>query len=210
MNKLVNIIPKFLSEINNFSRREVTSFAYLSIEKILGFSKSDCIIHSNHELTNDNIISFENIINDIKQNIPIQYILGEAHFYDLKFKVNSSTLIPRGETEELVQYILLHDFISVLEIGTGSGCIAVSIAKNSNANITAIDNSIEALEIANNLRSKKVIGMHWGTFVLSLEPIMEPPLRFKASAEKYGFKKEDAIIYKIGEFGSLKKLLNYN
>ena len=148
MNKLVNIIPKFLSEINNFSRREVESFAYLSIEKILGYSKSDCIIHSNQELTNNNIISFENIINDIKQNIPIQYILGEAHFYDLKFKVNSSTLIPRGETEELVQYILLHDFISVLEIGTGSGCIAVSIAKNSNAKITAIDNSIGALEIA--------------------------------------------------------------
>lgn len=148
MNKLVNIIPKFLSEINNFSRREVESFAYLSIEKILGYSKSDCIIHSNQELTNDNILSFENIINDLKQNIPIQYILGEAHFYDLKFKVNSSTLIPRGETEELVQYILLHDFISVLEIGTGSGCIAVSIAKNSNAKITAIDNSIGALEIA--------------------------------------------------------------
>ena len=148
MNKLVNIIPKFLSEINNFSRREVTSFAYLSIEKILGYSKSDCIIHSKQELSNNNIISFENIINDIKQNIPIQYILGEAHFYDLKFKVNSSTLIPRGETEELVQYILLHDFISVLEIGTGSGCIAISIAKNSNANITAIDNSLEALEIA--------------------------------------------------------------
>jgi release factor glutamine methyltransferase len=148
MNKLVNIIPKFLSEINNFSRREVESFAYLSIEKILGYSKSDCIIHSNQELSNDNIISLENIINDIKQNIPIQYILGEAHFYDLKFKVNSSTLIPRGETEELVQYILLHDFISVLEIGTGSGCIAVSIAKNSNAKITAIDNSIGALEIA--------------------------------------------------------------
>ena len=148
MNKLVNIIPKFLSEINNFSRREVESFAYLSIEKILGYSKSDCIIHSKQELSNNNIISFENIINDIKQNIPIQYILGEAHFYDLKFKVNSSTLTPRGETEELVKYILLHDFISVLEIGTGSGCIAVSIAKNSNAKITAIDNSIGALEIA--------------------------------------------------------------
>ena len=148
MNKLVNIIPKFLSEINNFSRREAESFAYLSIEKILGYSKSDCIIHSNQELSNNNIISLENIINNVKQNIPIQYILGEAHFYDLKFKVNSSTLIPRGETEELVQYILLHDFISVLEIGTGSGCIAVSIAKNSNAKITAIDNSIGALEIA--------------------------------------------------------------
>ena len=164
MNKLVNIIPKFLSEINNFSRREVASFAYLSIEKILGYSKSDCIIHSNQELTNDNIISFENIISDLKQNIPIQYILGEAHFYDLKFKVNSSTLIPRGETEELVQYILLHDFISVLEIGTGSGCIAISIAKNSNSKITAIDNSLEALEIA---KSNAILNSVKINFVLS-------------------------------------------
>ena len=164
MNKLVNIIPKFLSEINNFSSREVTSFAYLSIEKILGYSKSECIIHSNQELTNDNIISFENIISDLKQNIPIQYILGEADFYDLKFKVNSSTLIPRGETEELVQYILLHDFISVLEIGTGSGCIAVSIAKNSNSKITAIDNSVEALEIA---KSNAILNSVKINFVLS-------------------------------------------
>ena len=164
MNKLVNIIPKFLSEINNFSRREVASFAYLSIEKILGYSKSDCIIHSNQELNNDNIISFENIINDLKQNIPIQYILGEAHFYDLKFKVNSSTLIPRGETEELVQYILLHDFITVLEIGTGSGCIAISIAKNSNSKITAIDNSLEALEIA---KSNAILNSVKINFVLS-------------------------------------------
>ena len=68
----------------------------------------------------------------------------------------------------------------------------------------------EALQIAQDLKSKKVLGTHWGTFVLSLEPIMEPPIRFKASAEKYGFKKDDAIIFKIGEINSLKKLLNYN
>ena len=148
MNKLVNIIPKFLSEINNFSRREVTSLAYLSIEKVLGYSKSDCIIHYNHELTNENIISFENIINDIKQNIPIQYILGEAHFYDLKFKVNSSTLIPRPETEELVKYILSHDFNSVLDIGTGSGCIAISISKHTDSTVTAIDINSKAIDIA--------------------------------------------------------------
>ncbi len=67
-----------------------------------------------------------------------------------------------------------------------------------------------ALKVAQDLRSKKVLGTHWGTFVLSLEPIMEPPKRFKAGAEKYGFKNEDVIVYKIGEFGSLKKLLNYN
>ena len=58
------------------------------------------------------------------------------------------------------------------------------------------------------LKSKKIIGTHWGTFVLSLEPIMEPPIRFKKSAEKYGFKKEDAIIFKIGEFNKLKDIIN--
>ncbi len=66
----------------------------------------------------------------------------------------------------------------------------------------------EALNIAQDLQSKKVLGTHWGTFVLSLEPIMEPPLRFKKSAEKYGFKKEEAIIFKIGEINSLEKILD--
>ena len=68
----------------------------------------------------------------------------------------------------------------------------------------------EALNIAQDLKSKKVLGTHWGTFVLSLEPIMEPRMRFKDSAEKFGFNKEDAIIFKIGEISPLKKLLNYN
>ena len=149
MNILANILPLFLKEIDNFSRREIISFAYLSIEKILGFSKSDCILNSNYILSDEDISSFEKIIVDIKKNIPIQYVLGETHFYNLKFNVNSSTLIPRPETEELVRYILSHNFSSVLDIGTGSGCIAISIAKNSNASIDAIDNSKEALEIAN-------------------------------------------------------------
>ena len=148
MNILANILPLFLKEIDNFSRREIISFAYLSIERILGFSKSDCILNSNYILSDEDISSFEKIIVEINKNIPIQYILGETHFYNLKFNVNSSTLIPRPETEELVRYILSHNFSSVLDIGTGSGCIAISIAKNSNANIYAIDNSKEALEIA--------------------------------------------------------------
>tara|TARA_B100001142_G_scaffold326106_1_gene380948 strand:+ start:97 stop:1089 length:993 start_codon:yes stop_codon:yes gene_type:complete len=66
----------------------------------------------------------------------------------------------------------------------------------------------EALKVAQDLKSKKVMGTHWGTFVLSLEPIMEPPARFKAGAEKYGFKKKDAIIFKVGEFRNLNLLLN--
>ena len=68
-------------------------------------------------------------------------------------------------------------------------------------------NPEEALSIARDLKSKKVIGMHWGTFVLSLEPIMEPRVRFKKNAEKYGFKKEDALIFKIGQITSLSEIL---
>ena len=71
-------------------------------------------------------------------------------------------------------------------------------------------NPEEALSIGRDLKSKKVIGTHWGTFVLSLEPIMEPPIRFKKNAEKFGFKKEDAVIFKIGEINSLKNLLGKN
>ena len=66
----------------------------------------------------------------------------------------------------------------------------------------------EALEVARDLNSKKVLGTHWGTFVLSLEPIMEPPVKFKDNAEQYGFKKEDALIFKIGQISPLKEIIN--
>ena len=69
-------------------------------------------------------------------------------------------------------------------------------------------NPEEALSVAQDLKSKKVLGTHWGTFVLSLEPIMEPPVRFKNNAEKYGFKKKDAIVFKIGEINSLDNILS--
>ena len=66
----------------------------------------------------------------------------------------------------------------------------------------------EALQAAQDLKSKKVLGTHWGTFVLSLEPIMEPPKRFKDNAEKFGFKRDDALIFKIGEFKKLSEVLD--
>ena len=66
----------------------------------------------------------------------------------------------------------------------------------------------EALKAAQDLKSKKVLGTHWGTFVLSLEPIMEPPKRFKDNAEKFGFRREDALIFKIGEFKKLSEVLD--
>ena len=69
-------------------------------------------------------------------------------------------------------------------------------------------NPEEALSLAKDLKSKKVIGMHWGTVILSLEPIMEPPERFKKNAFKYGFKNNDVIIFKIGEVEKISEILN--
>ena len=69
-------------------------------------------------------------------------------------------------------------------------------------------NPEQALNIGKDLKSKKVIGMHWGTIVLSLEPIMEPPRRFKDGAKKFGYSKDDAIIFKIGELKKLDEIIN--
>ena len=69
-------------------------------------------------------------------------------------------------------------------------------------------NPEQALNIGKDLKSKKVIGMHWGTVVLSLEPIMEPPKRFKDSAKDYGYSRDDAVIFKIGELKKLKEIIN--
>ena len=73
---------------------------------------------------------------------------------------------------------------------------------------TAHANPEELLSLMKDLKVKKVVGMHWGTAILSLEPIWEPPVRFKANAEKFGYKKEDAIIFKIGEIKKLEDLIN--
>ena len=69
-------------------------------------------------------------------------------------------------------------------------------------------NPEEALQISRDLKSKKIIGMHWGTVVLSLEPIMEPRERFKNGAERFGYEKNDAIIFKIGEVRKLSQIIN--
>ena len=75
MNILANILPFFLKEIDNFSRKEIISFAYLSIEKILRFSKSDCILNSYYILSDEDISSFQIKKVDIKKNIPLHYVL---------------------------------------------------------------------------------------------------------------------------------------
>ena len=149
METLSNIIPYFRKELTPiFEEREVISWAYLSIEHVLGYNRSDCIINPNKRIEAKISYKFLQIIEDLKTRKPLQYILGETTFYGLKLKVNEYTLIPRPETEELVAWILQEDFKSALELGTGSGCIAIALAKFSNASISAIDISANGLKVA--------------------------------------------------------------
>ena len=147
--KVSNIIPYFKEELDGIAdAREITAWAYLVIQYLFGLNRSDTIVYSNKVISIKKSDCIKRIISELKEDKPIQYILGEAEFYGLKFKVNKHTLIPRPETEELVDWILKEDFNSILDIGTGSGCIAISLAKYSSAQITAIDNCEKALEVA--------------------------------------------------------------
>ena len=149
MEKVSNIIPYFIKQFTGFAQeREIISWAYISIDFLLGYNRSDCIIHTDKDITSDISDKLNQIIADLKTNKPIQHIIGETEFYGLKFKVNEHTLIPRPETEELVQWILQHEFTSALDIGTGSGCIPIALKKNKDAEISAIDVSESALLVA--------------------------------------------------------------
>jgi release factor glutamine methyltransferase len=147
--KVSNIIPYYIKQLNGIvQEREIISLAYISIDFLLGYNRSDCIIHSDKDITSEVSDRIIEIIADLKTNKPIQHIIGETEFYELKFKVNEHTLIPRPETEELVKWILQHEFTSALDIGTGSGCIAIALRKNKSAEISAIDVSESALLVA--------------------------------------------------------------
>jgi len=152
----------FLKEFRNhfnkellavFPQTEIDSFFFLLIEKELGLPRIDVALNNQVSISEDTFKHLYNSLSRLKNQEPIQYILGETEFYGLPFKVTKDTLIPRPETEELVQWIIndskKNASLSILEIGTGTGCIPIALAKNlPNSDITTIDISSKAIKIA--------------------------------------------------------------
>jgi release factor glutamine methyltransferase len=107
---------------------------------------------NNNEISQEDIYIANRMVEELKQGRPLQYIVGEAWFYKYPFKVNEAVLIPRPETEELVEWILsciVKTNLSLLDIGTGSGCIPITIKKEKpETHITSLDISRQALAIA--------------------------------------------------------------
>ena len=149
MEKVSNILSYFRQELSAVAdEREITSWYYISMEFLLVYDRSDCIINSNQVLNKSQLSKIKKIVAELKTHKPIEYILGKTEFYGLKIKVNEHTLIPRPETEQLVDWILKENFVAALDIGTGSGCIPIALAKHTDAKVLAIDVSEEALLIA--------------------------------------------------------------
>lgn len=121
-------------------------------DSVLGMSPTQLILQKDRILSKEESARVKEIVERLKQNEPIQYILGETEFYSLNLKVAPGVLIPRQETEELVDWILKttkDKNLKILDIGTGSGCIPVALKKNlPAASLTALDVSTEALRIA--------------------------------------------------------------
>ncbi|WP_108868283.1 peptide chain release factor N(5)-glutamine methyltransferase [Aquimarina aquimarini] len=165
-----------LSEI--YDADEVTSFFYLLSEKILDLSRVDIAINLSKELTLEELNTFDLARKRLEKQEPIQYIIGSTYFYGLSFVVNSNVLIPRPETEELVDWIV-KDYknkkVQILDIGTGSGCIAVTLAKNlPEAQVYAIDISEGAIEVAReNAKQNKVDVVFIKADILNMDEMLQ-------------------------------------
>ena len=136
-----------------YDASEVESFFYIILENKNKLKRIDLALNVDLEFSENEIELWNDILDKLKKEIPIQYILGTTHFYDLEFEVNPNVLIPRPETEELIDWIIKENSantnLKILDIGTGSGCIAISLAKNmKNAKVSALDVSIKALATA--------------------------------------------------------------
>ncbi|MCB8994105.1 MAG: peptide chain release factor N(5)-glutamine methyltransferase [Bacteroidales bacterium] len=134
-----------------YSPGEAESIAFIFLD-FIGFSRKEIFTLSEEELGSANEHFLHSAVTDLKSFKPVQYILGETEFYGLKFRLNENVLIPRQETEELVQKIVRdtkNDSPGILDLGTGSGCIAISLKKFiPSAKVYAIDISPAAIEIA--------------------------------------------------------------
>lgn len=149
---------EFLKELSSlYDEKEIESFFYIILEQFHNKKRIDLALNPEMEMDALQLLRWETVLSELKKEKPIQYILGETEFYGLRFLVNENTLIPRPETEELVEWIiestnyeLQITNLKIVDIGTGSGCIAISLAKNFlNAEVSAVDVSEKALATAN-------------------------------------------------------------
>jgi release factor glutamine methyltransferase len=156
-NKIKDIIRFFKEQLKDiYDESEINTMIRYCFEEFSGIRNVNTNDDGNNTVSESELLKFNFAVKDLKKEKPLQYILGKADFYGLKFIVDENVLIPRPETEELVHLIIkdvkssgLTAPISILDIGTGSGCIPVTLKKHiPRADVFAVDISEKALEMA--------------------------------------------------------------
>ena len=196
-NRAVSVYALFRNELENlYATEEIETFIFFSFSEYFGFSRSDMVLKKDMRLSESELLKFFRVIRKLKLHVPIQYILGNTEFYGLKMKVNEHVLIPRPETEELVDWVIEGESkvqspkskvqspkskvqsskfkvqsskfkvqsskFKVLDIGTGSGCIAIALKKNMpDAEVYALDISENALAVAKENAEKNKTEIHF-------------------------------------------------
>jgi release factor glutamine methyltransferase len=148
-----SIYNELLSKVNYYSGNDIKNISLKYLYQKFNLSNSDLLLNKTINWNKKINIAFNKDIEKINNGIPIQYIAKSQFFYDQNFYVDESVLIPRPETEELVSHVIRLEKgdkkKNVLDIGTGSGCIAISLFKHLEANVFGIDSSKAAIKIAN-------------------------------------------------------------
>jgi release factor glutamine methyltransferase len=165
------VYEKELHEL--YTSEEIKNLYFLTLKSVLQISKITILSNPDKLISENNSQLILNILQELKEKVPIQYLLGNVSFYGLTLEVNPTVLIPRPETEELVDWIIRDNKgkkISILDVCTGSGCIALALKKNlPKCTVTAIDISEDALKTAG--RNARKLG-------LEIELIEEDALAF--------------------------------
>lgn len=167
--KIIHYRTYFLEHlIPIYDQEEARNFFYLILQDLKGLSKIDVALNPEIEFTKEEKDKLDDYLEKLKKHQPIQYLLGATEFYGLTFEVNPNVLIPRPETEELVDWIIAENQdkpqLTILDIGTGSGCIAISLAKHLKAAVTAFDISDQALITAQTNADKNQTFVHFVEF----------------------------------------------
>ena len=161
------IYSQLLKKLKSFPDREAKNISLKYMFLKFNITSSDLLLNKKFTWGENKEKSFLNDIDQILKKVPIQHITSSEFFYDSTFHINKNTLIPRPETEELVNNVIKLERSNVrkeiLDIGTGSGCIAITLSNHIKSNVVGIDGSLEAIKVAkknNFLTSNKVQFIH--------------------------------------------------
>lgn len=170
-NKVADILSFFRSElVEHYDDEEINRLAEWCFEEFIGWTKTDLLLNHERTVNESDLLKFNFAVKDLKRGRPIQYVLGKVYFHGLEFFVDNNVLIPRPETEELVQLVLDEErgkkrTLVIIDIGTGSGCIAIALKKKiPHAHVYALDVSVGALAVAKRNATTNDADIH---FILS-------------------------------------------